>query len=263
MGFYFYRMFGLIWLICWLASYRLPEKHKKVSPAELAYINADEDAPVDKISWMRLLIRRETITLCLSRFFTDPVWWFSLWLPKFLDKQYGVSLTELGMPLITIYIIADLGGISGGWLSSHYIKKGKGVNRSRKSAMLICALCAAHCIHITNAATMGKCWFNQPRLRSTLRMGCKYIHACFGSIPKIGCRNNYRNIYFFGCPGQHAGVFCGWICAGKNGQLLADLHYSGIHVPAGMDHYSNRHSENKADILSSAVSGNLKFKNKI
>ena len=149
-AFIFTGCFGLFWLICWLASYRLPEKHKRVSPAELAYINADEDAPVEKISWMRLLTRRETITLCLSRFFTDPVWWFLLyWLPKFLDKQYGVSLTELGLPLITIYIIADLGGISGGWLSSHYIKKGKGVNRSRKSAMLICALCALPIVFIS------------------------------------------------------------------------------------------------------------------
>jgi ACS family hexuronate transporter-like MFS transporter len=43
--------------------------------------------------------------------------------------------------LITIYLIADIGSIGGGWLSSHLIRRGWTTNRARKTAMLICALC--------------------------------------------------------------------------------------------------------------------------
>jgi ACS family hexuronate transporter-like MFS transporter len=46
-----------------------------------------------------------------------------------------------GPPLVAIYIISDLGSVGGGWLSSALIKRGWTVNRARKTAMLVCALC--------------------------------------------------------------------------------------------------------------------------
>jgi uncharacterized membrane protein YeiH len=42
--------------------------------------------------------------------------------------------------LIIIYVIADIGSIGGGWLSSTFIKRGWTINRARKTAMLICAI---------------------------------------------------------------------------------------------------------------------------
>jgi len=52
----------------------------------------------------------------------------------------GLSLTELGPPLVAIYLMADVGSIGGGWLSSALLKRGWTVNRARKTAMLICAV---------------------------------------------------------------------------------------------------------------------------
>jgi len=40
-----------------------------------------------------------------------------------------------------IYVIADVGSVAGGWLSSWLINRGRSVNMARKSTMLICALC--------------------------------------------------------------------------------------------------------------------------
>lgn len=135
-------MLGFIWLIFWLLMYRVPNEHKKVSVSELQHIHSDEAETTQPLSWWKLVTRRESIVICISRFFTDPVWWFLLyWLPKFLDKQYHVSLMDLGLPLVTIYIVADIGGIAGGWLSSNAIKKGMSIDKARKRAMLICALC--------------------------------------------------------------------------------------------------------------------------
>ena len=45
------------------------------------------------------------------------------------------------MPLVIIYVFADVGSIGGGWLSSALIKRGRSVNAARKTAMLVCALC--------------------------------------------------------------------------------------------------------------------------
>lgn len=73
---------------------------------------------------------------------TDPIWWVYLfWLPKFLNAKFGLNILQLGLPLIVIYVVADVGSIGGGWLSSKLIKKGWSVNAGRKTAMLICALC--------------------------------------------------------------------------------------------------------------------------
>jgi len=71
----------------------------------------------------------------------DPVWWFYLyWLPKFLDAKYGVKLAQVAAPIIVVYLIADVGSVGGGWLSSALIKRGWTVNRARKSTMLAMAL---------------------------------------------------------------------------------------------------------------------------
>jgi ACS family hexuronate transporter-like MFS transporter len=42
--------------------------------------------------------------------------------------------------VVVIYLVADVGSIGGGWLSSRLIKRGWTVNSARKTAMLVCAL---------------------------------------------------------------------------------------------------------------------------
>jgi ACS family hexuronate transporter-like MFS transporter len=72
---------------------------------------------------------------------TDPVWWLYLfWIPGFLQKQHGVDLKNIGLPLVTIYLLADVGSIGGGWISSRLIKAGWTINAARKTAMGICAV---------------------------------------------------------------------------------------------------------------------------
>lgn len=149
---------GLVWMLFWLRTYELPARHKKVTAEELAYINADPEMPVQQTNLLWLITRKETWMIALARFFTDPVWWFLLyWLPKFLEKQYHISLTAIGLPLITIYVAADLGGIAGGWLSSFMIKKGGSINTSRKTAMLACACCALPLMFISKGPGLWTC----------------------------------------------------------------------------------------------------------
>lgn len=131
----------LLWLAVWLTVYRDPSRHKRVKPAELAYIRSDPSDPPGTMSWLGLLRRRQTWYYAVGKGMTDPVWLFYLfWLPKFLDTRWGVKLSGLALPLIVIYLAADFGSVAGGWLSTALIKRGWSVNRSRKTAMLLCAL---------------------------------------------------------------------------------------------------------------------------
>lgn len=134
---------GFIWIIFWLAYYQLPENHPKITRQEFNYIMQDKDETgySEKINWIRLFKFRQTYAICSTRLISDWVWWFFLfWIPDFLNKQHGINLKEVVLPLIIIYAVSSIGGIAGGWLSSRFIRMGKNADFARKTTILICAL---------------------------------------------------------------------------------------------------------------------------
>jgi MFS transporter, ACS family, aldohexuronate transporter len=132
---------GFVWLIFWLLLYRKPEVHPRLSKAELAYITCDPQEPVSQLKWIKLIAHRQTWAFAIGKFVIDPVWWFLLfWIPDFLQRDHGLGLMQLGLPIMAIYLLADVGSVAGGWLSSSMIHHGKSVNFARKFAMLVCAL---------------------------------------------------------------------------------------------------------------------------
>jgi ACS family hexuronate transporter-like MFS transporter len=147
---------GFVWVIFWLLLYKKPEEHPRLSKAELAYIQSDPPDAPGRTPWARLLPHRQTWAFAIGKFLTDPIWWVYLfWLPDFLNKKHGLNLKDFGLPLATIYIIADVGSIGGGWLSSTLIKRGYSVNAGRKIAMLVCALAV---VPIVFAAQTTSLW---------------------------------------------------------------------------------------------------------
>jgi ACS family hexuronate transporter-like MFS transporter len=154
-AFIFTGTIGLLWIILWLWLYEKPERHKRLSRQELTYIQSDPPDPPLKIPWGQLLKYRGTWAFALGKFLTDPAWWFYLyWIPSFLNSNYGITLNQIGIPLIIIYVMADVGSIGGGWLSSAFIKHGWSINRGRKAAMLICALCVVPIVFASQASSV-------------------------------------------------------------------------------------------------------------
>ena len=135
-------MLGFVWLFFWLRMMHQPASHPKVNKAELAIIESDLDISVDKPATLWQIMRtRKVWAVAVGKFLTDPIWWFFLyWLPKFLSQTYGLKLDKIGLPLITAYLIADVGSIGGGWVSSKFLKMGWTVNAARKTTLLICAI---------------------------------------------------------------------------------------------------------------------------
>jgi ACS family hexuronate transporter-like MFS transporter len=154
---------GFFWLIFWKIFYDKPEGQKRLSDAELSYINSDKEEPppskemlkasgpdpiaatvpqlAEKVSWSKLLGYKQTWAFASGKFLTDGVWWFFLfWLPAYLKDQYGLTGTEIALPLTVLYSLTMFGSIGGGWFPMYFIRKGYQPYDGRMRAMLMIAM---------------------------------------------------------------------------------------------------------------------------
>ncbi|MNZ73290.1 Hexuronate transporter [compost metagenome] len=148
-------LLGLVWLVFWALNYYNPEEHPKVSKAELAYIQRDVEPEPTKVPFSQILRRRGTWAFAVAYAITAPVFWFYLyWLPPFLNQQYGlgISVTQMGIPLMLIWLTADFGSIGGGILSSFLIGRGVNPIRARLVSMLIFAACICSVVFAAKAS---------------------------------------------------------------------------------------------------------------
>jgi ACS family hexuronate transporter-like MFS transporter len=87
---------------------------------------------------------------------TDCFWWFYLFgSPLFFAEKFHLDMKHRSGQLATIYILASVGSIGGGWLAGHLMKIGWPVYKARKATMLICALCV---VPVVFATTTGNPW---------------------------------------------------------------------------------------------------------
>jgi MFS transporter, ACS family, hexuronate transporter len=132
---------GFAWLFAWWALYETAARHPRLHPAERKFILDGLEEPITARTPLReVLGYRQLWAFSLGKMMTDPIWWFYLfWLPKFLATEHGIRGTALIPYLTTVYVIADVGSVFGGYLSSTLIKRGWSVNAARKTAMGIFA----------------------------------------------------------------------------------------------------------------------------
>ena len=142
-AFFITPVLALIWIILWVTLYRTPEKSRFANAAEVALIQSDAPAvPVSTapVKWRNLLPHRQAWAFMMGKMLTDPIWWFYLfWSGKFFKESFNQDLKGLAGPLILVYVLADVGSIAGGYLSSSLLKRGWTANAARKTAMSICA----------------------------------------------------------------------------------------------------------------------------
>jgi ACS family hexuronate transporter-like MFS transporter len=138
---------GFVWLVFWLVLYDIPQKQKRLSAEELAYIESDQEDTVGQvestkaISWNKLFSFPQTWAFVTGKFFIDPIFWFFLfWLPSYFSSTFNLDLTKISPELMIIYGATTVGSIAGGYMSSLLIKKGWATLKARKGSLLIFAI---------------------------------------------------------------------------------------------------------------------------
>jgi ACS family hexuronate transporter-like MFS transporter len=221
---------GFVWLAFWLAIYRAPERHPRVTAAELEFIRSDQEEQSGTVRWGALLTHRQTWAFIAGKAMTDPVWLFYLfWLPKFLDAKWGVRLAGLAAPLVTIYVLADVGSIGGGWLSSRLIGRGWTINRSRKTAMFVAALLVVPTIFAPTASNM---WTAVALVSVAAAAHQAWSANLFTSVSDMFPRQAVATVMGIG---GFAGAMAGMLFQRVTGKILdaSRSNYAAIFVIAG------------------------------
>ncbi len=119
---------GLAWAAIWWGVYTSPRQHPRLTPKELACIEAGQTgrgAPVDarKPSWLSIARTRRFWAIALPRFLADPAWQtFTFWIPLYLATVRGMDLKQIAMFAWLPFLAADLGSIIGGYLSPFFMR---------------------------------------------------------------------------------------------------------------------------------------------
>ena len=138
---------GFVWLLLLVPALRRARRstsgcrrrsstYIRSDPAEAAVASADGLS-------LRALPRRPGPS-SLGKFMTDPVWWFFLYLAARLlqRRTHGLSIKHSWVHLVTIYLDRDVCSASpAAGCPGTLIRRGWSVNRARKTAMFVFALC--------------------------------------------------------------------------------------------------------------------------
>jgi MFS transporter, ACS family, hexuronate transporter len=124
---------GFITLALWLWFARGVRFDGGASPDTQA--ETDEGA-----SYGPILTEKRTWAIVIAKALSDMTWWLiNFWLPDFYRKEFGLSSTELAIPLAIAFLGSGAGALLAGWVSTRLLEKGWSVNRVRKTVMLVSA----------------------------------------------------------------------------------------------------------------------------
>jgi ACS family hexuronate transporter-like MFS transporter len=214
---------GFAWLAGWWLVYEHPDRHERLSIAERAHIAGDTAIEGPATAWRDLLPHRQTWAFAIAKFITDPIWWLYLyWIPDFFSKTHGLSLGELGPPLVVIYLIADLGSVGGGWLSSSLLRRGWSTNAARKTTMLVAAVAV---VPIAFAPAVRSEWAAVAIIGLAAAAHQGWSANLFTLAPDMFPRQDVGSVVGIG---GTAGAIGGMLIAKLTGWILQ---YTGSYVP--------------------------------
>ncbi|WP_217807192.1 MFS transporter [Tuberibacillus sp. Marseille-P3662] len=151
--FYFAGLIGGIFAVLFFIFYQNPNKSKKLSKKELAYIEANGSGKEQRtkdsnINWLSLFKYRSVWGMIFGYFCTIWIWnIFLVFLPLYLLDVYQISLAELGIYASIPWIGGAFGNITGGYLTKKMVDLGwTTAMKSRQIFISICAVLTAVCV---------------------------------------------------------------------------------------------------------------------
>jgi len=200
--FYLCGGIGIVWAFIWMWDGRgTPEEHPSVTVRELAYIQAERVKPTSEHhEWSSVLRSPRVWALAVSyTFWVYNMWLMASWLPSYLVKGRGFSVSEMGMLGAAITGAALVGTVGGGWLSDMLVRRGFGANAARKAFPLVCMLIGAPLMVIAVsvespwlcvALLMGARLFNDSALAGYMslptEMSPRHLGAIWGCMSTFG-----------------------------------------------------------------------------
>ncbi len=152
--------FGLLLIPPWIALHgRIRREFGSADPAPaIAAITQGEEG--GGLSLQAALRSRSYVCLLLARACSDSAWYFYLfWMPGYFQDARGLGLAAVGQWLWIPFLAAGVGAIFGAWSSSELIEHGWGLDRSRRSVLVVSAAVsaagAATCVVPGFAAALG------------------------------------------------------------------------------------------------------------
>ncbi|WP_424210708.1 MFS transporter [Streptomyces sp. BI20] len=147
-AFYVAGALALGWVLLWWKAYHDPQKHPKVTDAELDYIRKGgarlEDIQEDgttttaKVQWKQLFRYRTVWGMMIGFFCLNySNFFFITWFPAFLVKDRGFNLAELGIFGMIPGFVAIGGSLGGGVVADALLRRGWSVNKARKTCLVL------------------------------------------------------------------------------------------------------------------------------
>jgi MFS transporter, ACS family, aldohexuronate transporter len=163
---------GFIWLACW---FLLP---KPVGPVAPLPQSPDRNLG----AFVKLLGDARLWAITLGKFFTDFVWVFLLfWGPDLLNKMFGVAPGP-SWPVALVFLMAGIGSLFAGSLSSWLLAKGRSFNMARKLPMVLAAVLAIPAFGVIWAPNV---WVAASLLGLTLAAHQMFSTSIFGLATDI------------------------------------------------------------------------------
>jgi ACS family hexuronate transporter-like MFS transporter len=151
------------------------------------------------------------------------------WIPDFLQRTHGLKLMQIGIPIMVIYLLADVGSVAGGWLSSAMIQRGKSVNgRPQDNLAFMRHQRSANYLRLSHAKLMGRGasdWLGSGRAPGILG---EHLHLDFRRFPR---RSGGFVVGIGVWRGQSAACFMAknrGLCSAMDRKLYDSLSYRGF-----------------------------------
>jgi ACS family hexuronate transporter-like MFS transporter len=195
--FYAMALIGISWSVIWIIKYYDPDQHPHVKQAEFSHVQSDQEPLLVKVKFREILVMRGTWAFAVAFTLTAPVFWFYLyWLPPYLNQHYslGISISQIGLPLIVIYLSADAGSIAGGFLSSYLMTRGVQAVSARLMTMVLCAVS----VFSVMAANSSHLWIAVLAISIGLAAGQAWITNIYSLVMDYTPRHMMSTVFGFG-----------------------------------------------------------------
>jgi len=181
---------GLVWVMAWLAASRGVDFGDRQPAGSGNLISGDK----------LFLKEGRTWTIALAKVLSDATWWLMLfWMPDYFNRQFGLSGTDLGPPLALAYCGSAAGSLISGFAANRLLSSGWSANRTRKTLMLISALCV---VPVPLALQVEGYWLAVALMALTPAGHQGFSTNLFGLIADVTPRHKVGRVTGFG-------AFCG------------------------------------------------------